>query len=231
MYIDQFGVSQVCLWSQKLRLRLRLLILKQKINFIYCISCCQSNTIFSIFICWLKWPRNQRNIFQHCLYYILVLCNTYHLVLHQKRKDLNDESLSSSRLYHPTTSPKRGALSGDGMPGYTKSLPSCYSKWFERNLYVVLHIINPHHSLNFIWPWTHILTWKLDVKLTFSQGLKICDERDHPLHFETETETFALWSQNLRLILIPFKSVSYFETDTETFSMWSQRLSPPWSQS
>ena len=73
------------------------------------------------------------------------------------------------------------------------------------------------------------------MKLTFSEGLKICDERDHPLHFETETETFALWSQNLRLILILLKSVSNFETDTETFGRWSQSLRPalrpPWSQS
>ena len=73
------------------------------------------------------------------------------------------------------------------------------------------------------------------MKLTFSKGFKICDERDHPLHFETETETFALWSQNLRLILRLLKSVSNFETDTETFGRWSQSLRPalrpPWSQS
>ena len=37
------------------------------------------------------------------------------------------------------------------------------------------------------------------MKLTFYEGSKICDERDQQLHFETET--FALWSQNLRLIL------------------------------
>ena len=64
------------------------------------------------------------------------------------------------------------------------------------------------------------------MKLTFSESLKIYDERDHPLHFETETETFALWSQNLRLILILLKSVSNFETDTETFGRWSQSLRP-----
>ena len=73
------------------------------------------------------------------------------------------------------------------------------------------------------------------MKLTFSEGSKICDERDQQLHFETETETFALWSQNLRLILILLKSVSNFETDTETFGRWSQilrpALRPPWSQS
>ena len=46
------------------------------------------------------------------------------------------------------------------------------------------------------------------MKLTFSEGSKICDERDQDLHFETETETFALWSQNLRLILRHLKSVS-----------------------
>ena len=71
------------------------------------------------------------------------------------------------------------------------------------------------------------------MKLTFSEGSKICDERDQQLHFETETETFALWSQNLRLILL--KSVSNFETDTETFGRWSQSLRPAlrplWSQS
>ena len=39
------------------------------------------------------------------------------------------------------------------------------------------------------------------MKLTFSDGSKICDERDQQLHFETETTTFALWSQILRLIL------------------------------
>ena len=54
------------------------------------------------------------------------------------------------------------------------------------------------------------------MKLTFSEGSKICDERDQQLHFETET--FALWSQNLRLILILFKAVSNFETDTETLA-------------
>ena len=73
------------------------------------------------------------------------------------------------------------------------------------------------------------------MKLTFSDGSKICNERDQQLHFETETETFALWSQNLRLILILLKSVSDFETDTETFGRWSQclrpALRPPWSQS
>ena len=73
------------------------------------------------------------------------------------------------------------------------------------------------------------------MKLTFSEGLKICDERDHQLHFETENETFAMWSQNLRLILRLLKSVSNFETDTETFGRWSQSmgpaLRPPWSQS
>ena len=73
------------------------------------------------------------------------------------------------------------------------------------------------------------------MKLTFYEGSKICDERDQQLHFETETETFALWSQNLRLILILLKSVSNFETDTETFGRWSQSLRPalrpPWSQS
>ena len=73
------------------------------------------------------------------------------------------------------------------------------------------------------------------MKLTVSNGFKICDERDHPLHFETETETFALWSQNLRLRLILLKSVSNFETDTETFGRWSQSLRPAlrplWSQS
>ena len=73
------------------------------------------------------------------------------------------------------------------------------------------------------------------MKSTFSEGSKICDERDQQLNFETETETFALWSQNLRLILILLKSVSNVETDTETFSRWSQSLRPalrpPWSQS
>ena len=72
------------------------------------------------------------------------------------------------------------------------------------------------------------------MKLTSSEGSKICDEQDQQLHFETETETFALWSQNLRLILILLKSVSNFETDTETFGSWSQSLRsalrPPWSQ-
>ena len=71
------------------------------------------------------------------------------------------------------------------------------------------------------------------MKLTFSDGFKICDERDQQLHFETET--FELWSQNFRLILILSKSVSNFETDTETFGIWSQSLRlasrPPWSQS
>ena len=38
------------------------------------------------------------------------------------------------------------------------------------------------------------------MKLTLSEGSKICDERDQ--HFETYTETFPLWSQNLKLILI-----------------------------
>ena len=73
------------------------------------------------------------------------------------------------------------------------------------------------------------------VKLTFSEGSKICDERDQQLHFETETDTFAFWSQNVRLILILLESVSNFETDTETFGRWSQSLRlalrPPWSQS
>ena len=40
------------------------------------------------------------------------------------------------------------------------------------------------------------------MKLIFSEGSKICDERDQQLHFETETETFALWSQNSRRMLI-----------------------------
>ena len=66
-------------------------------------------------------------------------------------------------------------------------------------------------------------------------GSKICDERDQQLHFETETETFALWSQNLTLILILLESVSNFETDTETFGRRSQSLRPAlrphWSQS
>ena len=62
------------------------------------------------------------------------------------------------------------------------------------------------------------------MKLTFFEGSKICDERDQQLHFETETETFALWSQNLRLILL--NSVSNFETDTETFGRWSQSMRP-----
>ena len=57
------------------------------------------------------------------------------------------------------------------------------------------------------------------MELTFSEGSKICDERDQQLHFETET--FALWAQNFRLILILLKSVSNFETDTETFGRWS----------
>ena len=60
-----------------------------------------------------------------------------------------------------------------------------------------------------------------------------CDEWDHPWHFETET--FALWSQNLRLILTLLKSVSNFETDTETFGRWYHSLIPAlrplWSQS
>ena len=71
------------------------------------------------------------------------------------------------------------------------------------------------------------------MKLTFSEGFEICDERDQQLHFETET--FALRSQNLRLILILLKLVSNFETDTETFGKWSQSLRPAlrptWSQS
>ena len=71
------------------------------------------------------------------------------------------------------------------------------------------------------------------MKLTFSKGFKIFDERDHPLHFETET--FVLWFKNSRLILILLKLVSKFETDTETFGRWSQSwrlaLRPPWSQS
>ena len=71
------------------------------------------------------------------------------------------------------------------------------------------------------------------MTFTFSEGSKICDERDQQLHFETET--FALWSQNLRLILILLKSISNIETDTETFDRWSQSLRPalrsPWSQS
>ena len=50
------------------------------------------------------------------------------------------------------------------------------------------------------------------MKSTFSEGSKICDERDLQLYFKTKTETFALWSQNLRLILILLKSVSNFET-------------------
>ena len=62
------------------------------------------------------------------------------------------------------------------------------------------------------------------MKLTFSDGSKICDERDQQLQFETET--FALWSQNVRLILILLKSVSNFETDTETFGRWSKKLRP-----
>ena len=52
------------------------------------------------------------------------------------------------------------------------------------------------------------------MKLTFSEGSKIFDERDQQLYFETETETFALWSQKLRLILRLLESVSNFETDT-----------------
>ena len=73
------------------------------------------------------------------------------------------------------------------------------------------------------------------MKLTFSEGSKIYNERAQQLHFDTETETFALWSQNLRLIPILLKSVSNFETDTETFGRGSQSLRralrPPWSQS
>ena len=73
------------------------------------------------------------------------------------------------------------------------------------------------------------------MKLTFFEGLKsVMSETIHCL-FETKTETFALWSQNLRLILRLLKSSSNFETDTETFGRWSQSLRPalrpPWSQS
>ena len=73
------------------------------------------------------------------------------------------------------------------------------------------------------------------MKLIFSEGSKICDKRDHQLHFDTETRTFELWSQNLRLILIHLESVLNFLTDTETFCRWSQSLrvvlGPPWSPS
>ena len=76
---------------------------------------------------------------------------------------------------------------------------------------------------------------KVDMTLTISEASKICDERDQQLHFETEAESFALWFQNLRLILILLEPVSKIETDTETFGMWSQSLRPslraPWSQS
>ena len=50
------------------------------------------------------------------------------------------------------------------------------------------------------------------MQLTFSEGSKICDERDQQLQFETET--FGLWSQNVRLILIFLKSVSIYDTET-----------------
>ena len=73
------------------------------------------------------------------------------------------------------------------------------------------------------------------MKLTFSEGSKICDEQDQQLHFEIEIETFELWSQSLRLTLILLKSSSNIETDTETFGRWSQSLRLalrlPWSQS
>ena len=36
------------------------------------------------------------------------------------------------------------------------------------------------------------------MKLTFSEDSKICDKQDQQLQFETET--FALWSQILRLL-------------------------------
>jgi len=64
------------------------------------------------------------------------------------------------------------------------------------------------------------------MKLTFSEVSRIFVERDQQSHFETDSETFALWSQNLRLILILLKSVSNFETDTETFGRESQSLRP-----
>ena len=74
---------------------------------------------------------------------------------------------------------------------------------------------------------------KVAMKSTFSEGSEICDERDQQLHFQTET--FTLWSQNLRLIMILLRSVSNFETATETFGRWSQNLrpalKPPWFQS